>query len=982
MSEQYNIKLFTFFKGGILNTSAGEEATLETAAEYIRQGTEWPLIQQIRKEEDKKKRNVLKKKLSYFCFSGTFTKRDNESLIEHSNLICLDFDDVEDMDNTRLVLKADPYTHMLFTSTSGSGFKMLVRINGARHRDSFLALEAYFLKYYNLALDKSGKDVSRACYVSADTKLIHNPESEIFLSLDYDVDTESGEVTEKKWTPNQPQPQSKDPLYHLEKVVERLIDAKIDLTESYNDWQLLAFSMATFGESGRSYFHQLSSMNLEYTAKDADSKFDNAVKTGRFTTPSWFFRQAKNRGVDITIKDPDGVPMRAKTRAITRRMESEIHEEEEKELAGYEFIHPKKGESMTEDQRKQVFRYAHFEFKNKTYYAKFDNDRVTFEMVANFGIKPLYLIMSKTDAKRLLEITNETGSKQIVDIPAKAFTSVTEFEVWVTSVGNFWQNFTKAQFQKIKRRLYAQTQEAEEVRTLGYHRDGFYAFANGIISDRFVKIDEYGIVTHEKDGKKKSYFLPALSLIYRHESELYETEKRLVYVQRDVSFSEWSELFIKVHKKNGWIALNYYVAALFRDFIYSQQKFFPHLFLFGPPGTGKSNTAWSLMYLFGLERKPFNLNAGTQVGFHRTFAQIINGLVWFDEYANTIEWKRIQDMKGAYDGSGHVKGEYNAGSSSNKTVTTPINSACIISGQELPTADNALFKRTILCQYFQTEYSQEEASANERLKRLQEKGLSEITGDIVKLRGKVEDTYAGWLAKVRGELKEALKDIPNIEGRIVENAAQILAIYPTLGASIQWPFTYEELRAEWITSIRQQNTMIVSAKETSTFWDMVSYMVASRQLIESEDFIISAEASIRIRNGNERETVTFQTPKEVVFLRLTRVHPLYLEALRKQGQKAGMDLGTLKHYLQHSKEFIGNVDQMRFKTSNTSAFAFDYDALREQGHSIQLINEESSSTPIGQIADPSIEKLGQKVKEIQGKISLDRDGQADDDLPF
>ena len=58
----------------------------------IKIGSSKNLIKSIRREKDKSKRNELKKELPAVCFSGKFNKRSDSSIIEHSGLICLDYD--------------------------------------------------------------------------------------------------------------------------------------------------------------------------------------------------------------------------------------------------------------------------------------------------------------------------------------------------------------------------------------------------------------------------------------------------------------------------------------------------------------------------------------------------------------------------------------------------------------------------------------------------------------------------------------------------------------------------------------------------------------------------------------------------------------------------------------------------------------------------------------------------------------------------
>ena len=61
----------------------------------IKEGKNSELVKRIRNEKNKSERNELKKKLPSICFSGVFNKRSDSALVEHSGLICLDFDGYE-----------------------------------------------------------------------------------------------------------------------------------------------------------------------------------------------------------------------------------------------------------------------------------------------------------------------------------------------------------------------------------------------------------------------------------------------------------------------------------------------------------------------------------------------------------------------------------------------------------------------------------------------------------------------------------------------------------------------------------------------------------------------------------------------------------------------------------------------------------------------------------------------------------------------
>ena len=86
-------------------------------------GASKELVQRIRKEKDKTKRNELKKMLPAICFSGTFNKRLDTSLTDHSGLICLDFDGypkVKTMLEDKANISNNPFVFAVFISPPGS----------------------------------------------------------------------------------------------------------------------------------------------------------------------------------------------------------------------------------------------------------------------------------------------------------------------------------------------------------------------------------------------------------------------------------------------------------------------------------------------------------------------------------------------------------------------------------------------------------------------------------------------------------------------------------------------------------------------------------------------------------------------------------------------------------------------------------------------------------------------------------------------
>ena len=98
---------------------------------------------------------------------------------------------------------------------------------------------------------------------------------------------------------------SADTATKVEKLIDLLKSSHTDITADYNDWLKVGFALASeFGESGRSYFHDISSINQGYSQTESDTKFTECLKSdsGR-TDISTLFYLAKNKGITLFSHD-------------------------------------------------------------------------------------------------------------------------------------------------------------------------------------------------------------------------------------------------------------------------------------------------------------------------------------------------------------------------------------------------------------------------------------------------------------------------------------------------------------------------------------------------------------------------------------------------------------------------------------------------------------------------------------------------------
>tara|TARA_R110000744_G_scaffold155713_1_gene271185 strand:- start:468 stop:2849 length:2382 start_codon:yes stop_codon:yes gene_type:complete len=175
----------TIFKN-IKSIEAPFHRPLSVVLNRIKNGTSKEIINKIRLERRKDARQELKKGLPAICFSGEFTKRNDTSLVQHSGIICLDFDGYEtkkELQNDKDRMTKDKYVLSVFISPSGNGIKVLVKIpfDVDNHINYFNSLNNYFS---SPRFDKTSRNVSRVCYESYDPLIYTNDESELWDRID------------------------------------------------------------------------------------------------------------------------------------------------------------------------------------------------------------------------------------------------------------------------------------------------------------------------------------------------------------------------------------------------------------------------------------------------------------------------------------------------------------------------------------------------------------------------------------------------------------------------------------------------------------------------------------------------------------------------------------------------------------------------------------------------------------------------------
>lgn len=556
----------------------------------------------------------------------------------------------------------------------------------------------------------------------------------------------------------------------------------------------------------------------------------------------------------------------------------------------------------------------------------FNNGKKGKEHLSNFLMKSLYLIEGdkSDDSKRIIEIKNEINVERIIDLRIKTLNSLPEFKSQIEKLGKFVYRGSMGYLDLLKLDLFDNEKHCKEVKNLGWQSEGFFAFANGIFdNEEFTEVDSHGVVLF----KEQYYFTPALSKIYAHIKNSYKNDKKFIHIpNKNVSFKKWAKLFNEAHNyneyHNGSLAILFFIGALFRDHIFEVcENYFPILFLFGKPSTGKTKMAEGLLAMFGIKQDVLNLSNTTKAGISKKLAEFFNALAFLDEYKNSLDPEIIQFSKSIADGQGRNKSDL---TSDEKTTSTPINSAAIMAGQEKPTTDIALFTRCLLCTFLEREFNK---AAFDELTDLQKGGLTNVTLEILRNRQFVEQNFKTYFRQAQKEFKnlcdlhnsklmEEKKSPIQIQERLITSISCLYGAYCCVENKLEFPFTKDEIKSILLNQIIKQGEMITYSNDVSTFWDYVQDLFYAGLLQEGFHFKIS----------NEFDSEN-SIHKNMLYLQFKTTHSLYAVQHRKATGKPGMDKDSLMNYLKNTGEFIKTVSNTRFGKVSNSAHVFDYDEL-------------------------------------------------------
>ena len=558
----------------------------------------------------------------------------------------------------------------------------------------------------------------------------------------------------------------------------------------------------------------------------------------------------------------------------------------------------------TIEEKKAVFREGNVWTTNGCY-CGYDM-RGNIKSFSNFTMNVLFLLRSSTNPKRIVEFKNILGQCCVKELTMDDFVSVSSFRKKLIADGSFIFKGEMWELLNLQEILFKDEKNAQELTSLGWHKNqSFWAWSNGITAEgKYYPVDEYGIVQF---GSER-FYLPAYSNLFTDADEIFKNERNFKHIDTNITFEDWAHSFYKAYKENGIVGICFGIAVLFRDIIFDEFNEFPMLNLFGQKGSGKSTMAKSLMYLFGQPQNAISLEnaSSTKKGMYRKFSQFRNAIVWLDEYKNTIHPDLIGLLKNLYDGIGYERAQT---TQDNRTHNNPVLSSAIISGQDMPTIDPALFTRVILLMFKQNAFNDDDKKNYAEIKDLEKKGLTNITNKLLAHRQLIAEKYNAefqlQFKKIVEEFK--LQDIPD---RLLKNAAMLMA--PTFVLIkenvIHFPCKVSDITSAFTDVLKQHKHLLNDNQEISVFWEVVETLF--------DENIISADKG------------DIKFIEDTVAIRFNRIYGAYSEKYRKMHGRNGLDKLTLVNYLKNSPAFVEINHSVRFPVAGvTSAFIFKYKPL-------------------------------------------------------
>jgi len=175
----------SFFINPIKNKTPKEDWMLSKVYDYIVNDVDLKKItDEYRKISDADSKKKFKmEKFPHITPSGVFSYGSDKSLISHSEIICIDIDNLDEIKLSQLrarMIRDTDHTIMCFISPSGNGLKVFYAMDSTKYtqKEWYMSYRQYVIDFFHISeekIDTSCSNVSRSCFLCSDKTAYFNP---------------------------------------------------------------------------------------------------------------------------------------------------------------------------------------------------------------------------------------------------------------------------------------------------------------------------------------------------------------------------------------------------------------------------------------------------------------------------------------------------------------------------------------------------------------------------------------------------------------------------------------------------------------------------------------------------------------------------------------------------------------------------------------------------------------------------------------
>lgn len=386
--------------------------------------------------------------------------------------------------------------------------------------------------------------------------------------------------------------------------------------------------------------------------------------------------------------------------------------------------------------------------------------------ISNFTLEVDAMVMTEDRPQRLMRLVGSDHSTSTLSISNSVFSSEQKFSDFASDQkGNFYFHGTKGDLQEITKRVFHLSDYLDKASKLGYDKKrDLFILANGVFKKgKFLRPNDIGIFEDIIIPTAVKNYNPSSgdNFHIRHESE------------SKISTKDYLNFMCKAWKDHiGITCFAYILASTNFDWL-SQTKGtnFPMLNIDGQARTGKGSLIKMMLSIYSTTYRETSLHNATANYLTRKLEQTPNIPVWFDEYLNSLRDHIIQIIKNFYDLIGKGKASYTAGS---ETTSSRIESPVIITGEEAPVSNEALYSRMIVLSLPPLAKTAESISYFNNAELEVSKGISHILGDLLSCREEIKNGFTDGYLELLKYFQDSLTGMKlSIDTRIIKNYCKV-----------------------------------------------------------------------------------------------------------------------------------------------------------------------------------------------------------------